>query len=392
VPAELPVAQTLQRSDASFVAPPPPPTLEALAARHTPATPFAATMLGSPAVLPVAASPVAASPVAAVAPQAMAAVAPQPAAVVEADFAPIVPVRGPSRTPLLVAIAAVGIVSGVGLGLAVLRGLTPKAAPEAPAAVAPAAPTPKPAAAAPTPEPAAAAKAPEPVAAPVPAAAAPATVSEATEPKPSASSTAIPWDDLPQTTAKTCEELAQVGTGPKGFLLQQAVTSAQHALLQGDTAAAHTAFCTAAQLGVPSDTVLLGLTQVLLMQGDPTAALKMVDQLLEGAPTNKKALEWRGDILIRLGRVEDAKQAWFKSAGATRASKQLIDNLVRTSDADTKLALRSGDLSRADRMLRRVIALTEGDPEHCRQLVAVLTKNGSGAAAERWRAYVSTLG
>ena len=183
-----------------------------------------------------------------------------------------------------------------------------------------------------------------------------------------------------------------MGNGPKGFLLQQAVTSAQRALLQGDTAAAHAAFCTAAQLGVPSDTVLLGLTQVLLMQADLTAALKTIDQLLEHAPTNKLALAWRGDILIRMGRVDEAREAWFKAAGATRPSKALIDNLLRTSDADAKTALRSGDLSRADRMLRRAIALTSGDPEHCRELAAVLTKSGHTAAAERWRGYLSTLG
>jgi Flp pilus assembly protein TadD len=93
-----------------------------------------------------------------------------------------------------------------------------------------------------------------------------------------------------------------------------------------------------------------------------------------------------------MGRVDEARQAWFKSAGATRASKRLIDNLVRTSDADAKLALRSGDLSRADRMLRRAIALTSGDPERCRELAAVLTKSGQAAAAERWRAYLSALG
>lgn len=183
-----------------------------------------------------------------------------------------------------------------------------------------------------------------------------------------------------------------MGPGPKGFVLQQAVTSAQRALLQGDIAAAHSAFCTSAQLGVPSDTVLLGLTQVLLIQSDLTAALQTVDQLLKRTPNHKQALDLRGDILIRMGRVDEARQAWFNAAGATRASKRLTDNLLRTSDAEGKTALRSGDLSRADRMLRRAIALTSGDPERCRELAAVLTKSGQVAAAERWRSYLSSLG
>jgi Flp pilus assembly protein TadD len=237
-------------------------------------------------------------------------------------------------------------------------------------------------------EPTSAAGATLPASAPVPSPG-PAALAEPNTPAPSS---AIPWDDLPQASAKGCEELASVEKGPKGFLLQRAVTNAQRALLKGDAAAAHASFCTAAHLGIPSDAVLLGLTQVLLMQSDLTGALKMVDELLTRAPANKQALEWRGDILIRMGRVDEAREAWVKSAGATHASKLLIANLLRASDLDEKTALRSGDLSRADRMLRRSIALTSGDPAHCRELMAVLTKSGHTAAAERWRGYVSALG
>jgi Flp pilus assembly protein TadD len=163
-------------------------------------------------------------------------------------------------------------------------------------------------------------------------------------------------------------------------------------MVRGDTTAAHVAFCTAAQLGLANDTVLLGLTRVLFILSDLNAALQAVDRLIERAPTNKQAFELRGDILIRMGNVDEAQKAWLKAVGATRASKLLIDNLVRANDADAKSALGSGDLSRADRMLRRSIALTSGDPEHCRKLIAVLTKDGNTAAAERWRAYSSARG
>ena len=354
----------------------------------------AATAIVAP--LPVAAPPVApaatvpsepSAPIAAV----DARFAPEPvAAAFDESFAPIVAPRRASRTKWLVAIATLGLASGIGLGFTIMRLVSPpptamslsaKARSLEPAGAPPAVVAPPameaPAAAAPV---------------VVPAAEAIPTPDAPAEPKTSANSSAIPWDDLPQATAKGCEQLGAVGPGPKGFLLQQAVTGAQRALLQGDTAAAHAAFCTAARLGVPSDTVLLGLTQVLLMQSDFAAALKTVDQLLDHTPNNKQALAWRGDILIRMGRVEEARQAWFKAAGATRASKRLTDNLLRTSDTDAKTALRSGDLSRADRMLRRAIALTSGDPEHGRELVAVLTKSGHTAAAERWRTYLSSLG
>jgi Flp pilus assembly protein TadD len=346
----------------------------------------------APQIAPVA-PPADVAPAAAVAPEPIAKIPVMGpvAALDEPSLSPVVAPRGAApRTKWLVAIAALGLASGVGLGLMVMRLVIPPQTSTSLAANPPSSEPAvvRPAAAALTP----AVEARQPGAAPVTSAAeaSPPPVMPA-QPNAAAQSSAIPWDDLPQATTKSCEELAVVGPGPKGFLLQQAVTSAQRALLQGDTAAAHSAFCTAAQLGVPSDTVLLGLTQVLLMQSDLTAALKTVDQLLKRAPNNKKALDFRGDILIRMGRVDEAREAWFNAAGATRASKRLMDNLLRASDADGKTALRSGDLSRADRMLRRAIALTSGDPEHCRELVAVLTKNGQAAAAERWRSYLRSL-
>jgi Flp pilus assembly protein TadD len=299
----------------------------------------------------------------------------------EEEFAAIVSAGINARTKWLVATVALGLVGSITLGLTVMRALGASSAASAPVVN-------RAAAAAlvdPVHEPAAPSDAP--LGAP-----ADALQHAVVEPPTSASSAVIPWDDLPQFTAKSCEALATMEAGPKAFLAGQAVTSAQRAFVRGDTTAAHAAFCTAAQLGAANDSVLLGLTRVLFMQSDVAAALKAVDQLIERAPTNKQALELRGDILIRIGDVEEARQAWFKAAGATRASKLLVDNLIRSNDADANAALRSGDLSRADRSLRRNIALTSGDPAQCRQLIAVLVKSGNAAAADRWRAYLSARG
>ena len=300
------------------------------------------------------------------------------------------------RTKWLIATAVLGLMGGAALGLMMIRAPSASSAASAKAgaraaatvsrqpvheSAATAAPSPAP------PEPATATTAPGHGVTP-----GDALPQAAAQPPALASSSAIPWDDLPQITSKSCEALATTNAGPKAFLAGQAVTSAQRAVVRGDTPAAHAAFCTAAQLGVRNDTVLLGLTRVLFTQSDLAAALEAVDQLIERAPTNKQAFELRGDILIRMGKVEEASQAWFKAAGATRASKLLVDNLIRSNEADAKTALRSGDLSRADRFLRRSIALSSGDPEHCRKLITVLVKSGNTAAAERWRAYLSARG
>jgi len=393
-PRHLPSPQLLQQA----VAPPPiveaPPAIDLPPAEALPntqdASPLELSDLDVVQVAPpaksaaLAASPPQDDDVEVVAAPAPAEVAPE-AAIFEEESALIVPVRFDARTAWLVTAGVLALLGAAALGLALLRALSASSAapPKAAARIA--------ATASPTPE----QQAPAP-AAPPPArlALAPSvTLPQATaEPPAATSNSAIPWDDLPQITAKSCEALAIIGSGPKGLLAGQAVTSAQRAIVRGDTAAAHAAFCTASQLGVTNDTVLFGLARVLFMQSDLSAALEAVDQLIERAPTNKQAFEWRGDILIRMGKFDEAQKAWLKAAGATRPSKLLIDNLIRSNDADVKTALRAGDLSRADRMLRRSIALTSGDPEHCRRLVAILTKNGNAAAAERWRAYLSARG
>jgi Flp pilus assembly protein TadD len=174
-------------------------------------------------------------------------------------------------------------------------------------------------------------------------------------------------------------------------LLQQAVKRGQRELVRGNVKAAHTAFCEAVLLGQASELILIGLTQVLLMQSDTEAALKTVDQLLALEPDDRVALDLRGDILIRMGRADEARETWFRAAGASRVSASLIDNLRRANRADAVKAVRAGDLARADRLWRRVIALDVRDVEASTQLAAVLAKDGKLDAAKRWLVYAETL-
>lgn len=201
----------------------------------------------------------------------------------------------------------------------------------------------------------------------------------------------IPWLDRPATSTPSCDSLASARPGPKGFLLQQAMKQGQRELVRGNVKEAHTAFCEAMLLGTPHDTILMGLTQVLLLQSDTDTALGSIDQLLARKPTDRPALELRGDILIRLGRADEAREAWYRAAGASRASASLIDNLRRLNRTDAAKALKAGDLGRADRLWRRVIALDVHDVAACAELAAVLARNGEVAAARRWLEYGETL-
>lgn len=201
----------------------------------------------------------------------------------------------------------------------------------------------------------------------------------------------VPWDDQPNTKTAACESLTTAPVGPKAFLIQKAIKTGQRELIRGNVKAAHVAFCEAALLDNPSETVLLGLAQVLLMQADFEGALKASNQLVELKAGDARSLELRGDILVRMGRVDDARQDWYRAAGASRGSASLIANLSRVARSNAKDALRAGDLARADRMWRRAVALNPTDVDACVQLATVLNKNDQGSAAQRWVAYAESL-
>jgi Flp pilus assembly protein TadD len=202
----------------------------------------------------------------------------------------------------------------------------------------------------------------------------------------------IPWAvPSPKTTA-SCNALAGTDSeGPRGYLLQQAIERGQAEMLRGNLNGAHVAFCEAKLLGVPPASVLLSLAQVLLLQNDPETALAVVDQALQTKPDSTRAREMRGDILIRLGRVEEARNEWVRAAGAPRATPQLVTNLLRGARIDAKSAMAVGDLSRAERMLRRAVGLEPKDVDAAAQLGTVLLRTGERGAAQRWFDYAASL-
>ncbi len=207
-----------------------------------------------------------------------------------------------------------------------------------------------------------------------------------------ASPAGVPWTAQGDASTESCQTLARLEPGaPKGFLYQRAVQTGQAELIRGNLKAAHVAFCQASLIGQPTSTVLLGLTQVLLMQSDLDQALESVDRLLQLKPHSARALDLRGDILIRMGHVDEARKAWFRAAGASRESELLISNLLRANRSGVDAALKVGDLARAERRLRRVIALDPKDADACAELASTLFKSGQASAATHWLAYAESL-
>lgn len=203
---------------------------------------------------------------------------------------------------------------------------------------------------------------------------------------------AIPWTDPPSKSAPACQSLAKGdASGPETFRFSRAVKKGQQELIRGDVKAAHAAFCEASLSGPPSRSLLIGMTQVLLLQSHLDAALETAEQLRRLDPKNSRAHDLQGDVLIRLGRQQDALNAWVRAAGATRLSDSLRANLQRMFRDDAKKALEFGDLARADRMLRRTLALDPTDVDACAKLASVLLKSGDRSAARHWLDYAQGL-
>jgi Flp pilus assembly protein TadD len=394
VPEVLTVPKVPGRQPSSPRLPPPPvrkPSPPRLLAQTAPveraaAEPVAPAVVAPVAIVSVAASapPIPAEPIAPPLPAAP--IEPIPSAALRAELSPPHALeeselraaglaKRPRRSLRVAHIAVAGVGVGIALGLAVMLLALSKRAPAAEHA-----PIVKTTANA-------RAAAPVPPPAETPAPAAPETAA-------ATGSVIIPWDDLPEVKATSCEELAAAslqGSSPRSIVLESALKEAPRAMMRGDAPAAHRAFCVATQLGRRTPTMLSGLSQTLLVQSDVHAALATADQLLQLDPTSWAALDLRGDVLIRLGRVEEAKSSWFTAAGVSPTSEPLVRNLLSANKSAAEAALRAGDLPRADRMLRRVIALTPMDAAPCLQLAALLAKSGQQAAAERWRTYARSL-
>ena len=82
---------------------------------------------------------------------------------------------------------------------------------------------------------------------------------------------------------------------------------------------------------------------------------------------------------------------WLHGFAMIQDDTTLVPFFRRGYKAEAQAAIRAGDLARADRTLRRVIALGPSDRESCLQLADTLEKRNHSAASDRWRAHARSL-
>jgi tetratricopeptide (TPR) repeat protein len=201
----------------------------------------------------------------------------------------------------------------------------------------------------------------------------------------------LPWVEPNAASSTACQPISSRTMNRSIQRRAQAEKQGYDSLLRGDLDAARKAFCYSTRHDAPSVLALTGLVRTQLQLGDPESALYSVARLVERHPDASEAHNLLGDVLIRLGRLEDAREAWASAAGLARLSIPIAEALRRKSLAEADAAIAAAAYPRAERMLLRAIAFRPDDTEAVADLVLVLRREGKTGAAKRWLGYARRL-
>ncbi len=133
------------------------------------------------------------------------------------------------------------------------------------------------------------------------------------------------------------------------------------------------------------------LATLYLNQRSPEAAQRVLGRALELEPDADDLRELLGDALSQLGRTTEARSEWLAAlhldGTSDRRVREVSRHWVRTSVA----VRRSGDLARAERLLRRSVTLDPNSETAARLLAEAFERQGDTSLAEAWYAHALTL-
>lgn len=206
---------------------------------------------------------------------------------------------------------------------------------------------------------------------------------------------ALPSGVATDNPAPSCEALLKEAKSPSqrypGAALDQ-VAIGRKALVRGSIETAHVAYCRALQLDPEIKRGRNELARLLILRRDGKGAEKQARSAMELEPKSRVVRGILGDALARLGRYDEAREAFIYEAQADPSNNHSMQSLY---DTTLKYALREkqkGSRVEAERLFRRAVALDPADPRGAAGLAGMLLQLGDKGEAVQWAKYAAALG
>lgn len=186
--------------------------------------------------------------------------------------------------------------------------------------------------------------------------------------------------------APTCQELlgSDAAGGNDPVVAQEELKKGRQALIRGELDEAQRGFCKAMRWKEAKAGQYFELAQLLLIRRDGRAAAEYAREGLKRDPTSARGNALLGDSLARVGRTEEALQAWYASTGVAAPSPERVKQLFGRNLKEAEASLDVKDYLRAERFFRRSVAMGPDDPSPRIGLSTVLLRIGELPLAVRW--------
>jgi tetratricopeptide (TPR) repeat protein len=152
----------------------------------------------------------------------------------------------------------------------------------------------------------------------------------------------------------------------------------------GERDTAHQLMCQAAFID-PSGPASVGLAGFYLANRSLKNAEEWALYGLEQRPAfPRKSQELLGDILVQMGKVNEAREIWLKTMNLNKDDHGKLRSVARTLTASAVKARRGGDFPLAERLLRRAVTFDDTNAAAAAGLALALYKNDQPGLAKRW--------
>jgi Flp pilus assembly protein TadD len=134
-----------------------------------------------------------------------------------------------------------------------------------------------------------------------------------------------------------------------------------------------------------------GLAGLYLSQRALEQAEGWAKKGLEAKPDNRRAKELLGDALNQMGRLDEARAVWLETLKLGEEDEAKLKVVAKTLASSAQTAVKGGDTSLAERLLRRAATFDPENAATAAALAHILLRNEQPGLAERWGNFAQSM-